>query len=101
MTALDQILSPAGRLTLAGVPEGHDALVLADAARAAAKRLGAVPILHIAREDARLATLADALAFFAPDVAVLALPAWDCLPYDRVSPHGDVCAARMHALSRV
>ena len=101
MTALDQILSPAGRLTLAGVPEGHDALVLADAARAAATRLGAVPILHIAREDARLATLADALAFFAPDVAVLALPAWDCLPYDRVSPHGDVCAARMHALSRL
>ncbi len=33
------------------------------------------------------------LRFFAPDLAVLEFPAWDCLPYDRVSPHASVVAA--------
>ena len=37
-----------------------------------------------------MAALARALGFFAPDIAVLEFPAWDCLPYDRVSPHAGV-----------
>ena len=28
-------------------------------------------------------------------------PAWDCLPYDRVSPNAAVVAQRMTALSRL
>ena len=48
-----------------------------------------------------MAALARALAFFAPDIAVLEFPAWDCLPYDRVSPHAGVVAQRMTALSRL
>jgi transcription-repair coupling factor (superfamily II helicase) len=41
------------------------------------------------------------LAFFAPDIKVLSFPAWDCLPYDRVSPHGDIVAARVAALTQI
>ena len=26
------------------------------------------------------------------------LPAWDCLPYDRVSPHRDIVARRIDAI---
>ena len=48
-----------------------------------------------------MAALARALAFFAPDIEVLQFPAWDCLPYDRVSPHAGVVAQRMTALSRL
>ena len=48
-----------------------------------------------------MAALARALAFFAPDMTVLEFPAWDCLPYDRVSPHAGVVAQRMTALSRL
>src|SRR5438445_117233 len=33
--------------------------------------------------------------------AVLEFPAWDCLPYDRVSPHPSAVAQRMLALSRL
>ena len=40
-----------------------------------------------------------ALAFFAPDMPVVVFPAWDCLPYDRVSPQADVSAARMATLA--
>ena len=48
-----------------------------------------------------MATLARALAFFAPDIEVLEFPAWDCLPYDRVSPHAAVVAQRMTVLARL
>jgi transcription-repair coupling factor (superfamily II helicase) len=82
---------------LAGVPEGFDALVLAERARAAF-RDGA---LHVARDELRLSALADAIAFFAPEIEVIALPAWDCLPYDRVSPHAEVMARRIDALTRL
>ena len=48
-----------------------------------------------------MAALARALSFFAPDIEALQFPAWDCLPYDRVSPHAGVVAQRMTALSRL
>ena len=48
-----------------------------------------------------MAALARALAFFAPEIEVLEFPAWDCQPYDRVSPHAGVVAQRMTALSRL
>ncbi len=39
-----------------------------------------------------------ALAFFAPQVPTLIFPAWDALPYDRVSPNAEISANRMSAL---
>ena len=42
---------------------------------------------------------ADAVLYFAPDADVLLLPAWDCLPYDRVPPRHDVMATRLATLS--
>ncbi|WP_439508531.1 transcription-repair coupling factor, partial [Yoonia sp.] len=57
------------------------------------------PVCHIARDDKRLAAVQSALAFFAPGVPVFVFPAWDCLPYDRVSPNTDISAARMATLA--
>src|SRR6266849_443420 len=48
-----------------------------------------------------MAALVRALGFFAPDLAVLEFPAWDCQPYDRVSPPAGFVAQRMTALSRL
>ena len=50
-------------ITLWGAPEGYDALLLA---RRRAEHSGSV--LHVARDDARMARMAEALAFFAPDI---------------------------------
>jgi transcription-repair coupling factor (superfamily II helicase) len=55
--------------------------------------------VHVARDDARLAALAAGLAFFAPELPVLRFPAWDCLPYDRISPNAEIAAARMATLA--
>lgn len=83
-------------LTVFGAPEGFDALLLA---RRRVEFQGAV--LHVCRDDARMARLQDGLAFFAPDVEVLRFPAWDCLPYDRVSPHAELVAERVATLTRL
>lgn len=82
---------------LSGIPEGYDALVLAERARGAFRD----STLHVARDELRLAALAEAVAYFAPDIEIIAVPAWDCLPYDRVSPHSDVVARRIDALTRL
>lgn len=79
---------------IGGAPEGFDARLILDEV---AKSGG--PVTHIARDDKRLAAMQAALAFFAPDMPVLTFPAWDCLPYDRVSPHADISAARMATLA--
>ncbi len=83
-------------LTVFGAPEGWDAALLA---RRRAETAGAV--IHAARDDARMARLAEALAFFAPEAEVLRLPAWDCLPYDRVSPNPEIVAERVATLARL
>jgi len=88
------LLTAPGRVALTGAPAGYDALL---AARIAAET--GRDILHVARDDAAMARMAEALAFFAPGRAVLTLPAWDCLPYDRVSPHADIVARRVAALA--
>ena len=41
----------------------------------------------------------DAIRFFAPDIVVLPFPAWDCLPYDRVSPKSDLVSLRLATLA--
>jgi transcription-repair coupling factor (superfamily II helicase) len=84
----------AARLTIAGTPEGFDAVLLA---RARAEH--AVPLVHVCRDDARMARLAEALGFFAPGVTVLQFPAWDCLPYDRVGPNPEITARRLDTLT--
>ena len=100
MKKLAEIVSAPGRLTLGEVPEGFDALALADMARQVHADSGSA-IIHVARDDTRMSALLEAFAFFAPDLDIESIPAWDCLPYDRVSPHGDISARRMAALSRL
>jgi transcription-repair coupling factor (superfamily II helicase) len=96
-----ELLRPGRPLTITSVADGAEGLVLADLARAIAAKPRAVSLVVVCRDGQRLAQLARALAFFAPDLAVLELPAWDCQPYDRVSPHAGVVAERMITLSRL
>ena len=53
-----------------GAPEGWDAFLLA---RRRAEVSG--PVLHVTRDDARMARLGEALAFVAPEAEVLLLGA--------------------------
>lgn len=45
--------------------------------------------------------MADHLRHLCPNHEVLLFPAWDCLPYDRVSPNAAILAERMTALAQL
>ncbi|MEJ2626889.1 MAG: transcription-repair coupling factor, partial [Pseudolabrys sp.] len=97
------LLKPGQPLTLSQVADGAEGLVLADLARAiaGAKDAPAVSLCVVCRDGQRMAQVSRALTFFGPDIQVMEFPAWDCQPYDRVSPHAGVVAQRMTALSRL
>lgn len=91
------------RYPLFGVPAGYDCLFLAKLA----KEQGG-PVLHVAADDTRFEEISEGLRFFstggayAPDtgdVDILRFPAWDCLPYDRISPTGEAVGERLKTLS--
>jgi transcription-repair coupling factor (superfamily II helicase) len=89
-----------GREILSGVPDGLTALVLAQLTQEAKAGTPAM-VLHIARDDRRLEALAEGIAFFAPKLRVIKLPAWDTVPYDRIGPNAEIVATRMAALARL
>jgi transcription-repair coupling factor (superfamily II helicase) len=90
---LSRYIGAEPQLTASGLPEGADALAFTKAVRRDKK-----PALFIARDDSRASAFLAACRFFAPDIPVLSLPAWDCLPYDRVSPSRTLAARRAGAL---
>ncbi len=82
-------------VTFSGVPDGLLAGLLGQLAAGAGDTRGMV---YIAADGQKLPELAAGLSFFAPWLKVLELPAWDCLPYDRVSPSARVTARRISTL---
>ena len=87
-------------LTVSGVPDGFKPAVLAKLCAEAAKtdKRG---LVHGVSDGQELPVLVSALQFYAPWLDVVQLPAWDCLPYDRVSPSAEVTAGRIHAFGRI
>lgn len=81
---------------LGGAPEGLDALIVAERV----KTLGGVG-LFVARDYQRSGSFVQAFQFFTQDIEVLEYPAWDCLPYDRLSPTAGIAAQRMATLTRL
>jgi len=81
----------AGRSLFAGAPDGAEAWAL----RALARDLGARRVVFVARDAERRARVAADLAAFLPEAREIALPAWDCLPYDRSSPNREIVSERM------
>ena len=83
---LQRVLRATEPLTLAGVPSGFLPWLAADLARAAHGTSKSGRAVIIASDEAAMRALAETVPLFAPEVEVLTLPAWDCLPYDRTSP---------------
>ena len=88
--------SPSEPVLIGDVPDGAEAFLAADIALETGK-----PILFVARDDKRLARAASLFKFRLPEAEILRFPAWDCLPYDRVSPKADLIATRLATLARL
>ena len=99
LVELSSILKAKWPLTLAGVPAGFLPWLAADVARAAHGAITGARAIAIVADEAAMRALADTVPLFAPEVEVLTLPGWDCLPYDRSSPALRVMAERLATLS--
>ncbi|HEY9057230.1 MAG TPA: transcription-repair coupling factor [Aurantimonas sp.] len=93
---LKKALTKGAGLEIGNVLDGYEAFLLADIARL---RGGKKPVVFVMRDGNRIGELEDALKFVAPELPVLTLPGWDCLPYDRVGPSGEVAARRLSAMA--
>ena len=93
MTDLLKILKAPSPITLAGVPAGFQPWLLADIARAAPSRA-----LFVAPDEQLMRAVADTAHYFAPEIEIVEIPAWDCLPYDRASPSLRSASARLAGL---
>ena len=97
MTDLQKILHAKAPLTLSGVPAGFQPWLLADIARAA-HGAGTARAVFVAPDDTLMRAIADTAPYFAPELEIVEIPAWDCLPYDRASPALRVMAERLATL---
>lgn len=87
--------------TISNVPDGMQPMALA---KLVENRIKAAPddpasVVFVARDGRRLQRMAEILGAMLPGHTILTLPAWDSLPYDRVSPNNVTLAARMNTLA--
>ncbi|MEM7072065.1 MAG: transcription-repair coupling factor [Pseudomonadota bacterium] len=85
-----------GSCIFAPVPSGSEAWLLTSLAKLHPGR-----IVAVARDDRSMRICQGQLKFFAPQLPCLALPAWNCLPYDRVSPDPQLAGERLQSLKRL
>jgi transcription-repair coupling factor (superfamily II helicase) len=83
------VIRTAGRL-------GESALAILRRAREASSGL-----LVVASGERRATDLAQAVTALAPDLSVLFLQGWDCLPYDRAAPSRRVMGRRLAVLKAI
>ena len=99
--------NPAAPLAVEHVHEGQIPCVLAELIESLALEGGQATeghgydVVHVCRDDQRLARLQEGLTFFAPSLKVLSFPAWDCVPYDRAGPKASLIATRMATLAQL
>ncbi|KEC56822.1 transcription-repair coupling factor [Bartonella rochalimae] len=81
-----------------GVVDGFEAFALA---KLSAEIAQDKPLVYVVRDGTKMAYLQQALNFIEPNLSVFQFPAWDCLPYDRVSPGIAITARRLSALAHM
>ncbi len=80
--------------TLSGVVDGFESFILKELSQTRT-------VVFIAKTEAKAQQIYDQLGILAPELYLAYLPAWDCLPYDRISPSSDIISQRVKILSHL
>ena len=80
--------------TFSSVSKGSEAFLLSNFAQNSNN-----DIIYIAPDGVELANIASILEYLHPEFKVFRFPAWDTVPYDRVSPNPSIIASRIDCLS--
>lgn len=82
--------------TLSSIADGAEAFVLKALLNNAKN-----DILFVAADGAGMEQTASILRYISPETEVLTFPAWDTVPYDRISPNSSIIAARVDLLAHL
>jgi len=96
MTPADLLSGVSGKQAIAGAPFGADIIALVQMLQAEGGSA-----LYIARDDKQAITALKVAEFAEPSLDRIHLPAWDTLPYDRISPSPATSALRCASLARL
>ena len=96
MSVLNEVRADASPQTIFNAPFGAELLELT---RFCAKSRRTV--VFVAADDRKAQTASNLVSFYDPSLRCIRLPAWDNLPYDRVSPTAAVASRRCSALSEL
>jgi transcription-repair coupling factor (superfamily II helicase) len=58
-------------------------------------------IMFVVDDEAKLQIIADQIKFFSSDINVIVFPAWDCAPYEKVSPNISSLSKRINVLDQL
>lgn len=81
---------------LSSVPSDYTPFLLAEMMKTSKR-----DILYVASSGKELEQVASVFSFLAPETEVLKFPAWDTVPYDRVSPNVNIVGQRLETLSKI
>ncbi len=82
--------------TISGVVSGYEAFVLDTIYKQTQN-----DIIYIASDGVSLEQTAEVLLAINPKIELLKFPAWDTVPYDRVSPNPTIIAKRVDTLAKL
>ena len=82
--------------SLSSVSEGYEAFAVADIWKNSQN-----DVLYVASNGLTLEQNADILQILLPDTEILRFPAWDTVPYDRVSPNPNIISQRINTLAKL
>ncbi|MDD4556261.1 MAG: transcription-repair coupling factor [Alphaproteobacteria bacterium] len=83
-------------LVVSSVVDGYDCVLLSSLFANQEK-----DFLYVVSDGHRLRKTIDFLQYINPETKILPLPAWDTVPYDRVSPNADIMGQRIETLSEL
>ncbi|QCE35819.1 transcription-repair coupling factor [Acetobacteraceae bacterium] len=83
---------------IAGAPDGSIPFLLLNRLRDVGE---SQTLLHVSSREEDQYLLKDILNWLDSEVEIVVFPAWDCLPYDRVSPSAEISAQRVSSLLKM
>lgn len=89
-------ITNAHAMLVSGCPLSAQPFIMAETIRTRGR-----PLIHVAANDREAEQLQLAFRFIDPALPVYMFPAWDCLPYDRISPSAAISAERLATLAAI
>lgn len=98
ISKINNLLNENNMVEICSVPDGADAMIINQYINENKKEKN---FIFITSDGMAMEKAIEFLSYMNKDIDVLAFPAWDTVPYDRVSPNANIIAKRVSTLSEI